>query len=708
MAWSSGEGAIINVLEMSNLRNNEINTQVMEMVVLPQGDINEDTDKLVCGWTPLNGSPDGNYMVAISTKRTSVFLVDMNDKQVEEIPAIHKGAVLGGSFSPDSKRMVTWCSAYSNPFSASSEPDAPSEIKLLDVDSRKELCSVQADNDDCIPQKGWESKAGFANVVYHPTQPIVACTTHSGKLQLRKSDNLEMKREVMAHSGSTPALRFSQNGQYVITGSQDGNIKVWSFPELKEISSYDVGAEVTCLDTLESEHGNLIINCGDNKGIMLVLEFKPQTNGPRRASRNDRKASFAPSEGRRPSQTLKTDRRPSVRSQTSRKQSMAESEFFPIPPAGSVPASRPESAVNDEGPRMILVWKNEDTTEKHDVGILSCALSFDQSLCMTGSGCDEGEVGNIRAWNPLNGDSLGVSKTLAKRVTGLSFSPRYPLLAWGKGDGKEVIFFEIRQTDSGVMDTIPVLQIKLQGSADGTGDLPADGHDGMTASLDGKYLMVTSTAKNSVYIITMASGLYEEMKAGHAGAVSGSCFSPGGEKFITWCSAYTKPYGPQTEPDAESELKLFDMETQSEICSIQAEGQTGAPDSNSKNKAGFASVQFHPKQPSVVCTSHSGLLQIRDANTLEVKGEVAAHERSTPALGISPDGNHVVTGSLDGWLRVWSFPDLQQVTEFMLGSEITCLITLTSPDGALVINCGDNTGKFYVFQMEETDQPVQF
>lgn len=710
LAWTEGEGCVIRFMEMGQMEAEENNSGAMFQIELP-GD-QTDTQALIPGWNTLNSSAEGNYILATSSSKNSIHVIDMTSGNYEEVPNIHKGAVLGGCFAPTGDKFVTWCSAFTQPFNSRARPDATSEIKIFDMISKQELCCAASDNEMSKPQKGWENKAGFANIRFHPTEPFIACTTHTGKLQLRDVDDLKVKEETQAHTGSTPDLRFTRNGRYVVTCSVDQQVKVWSVPDLQEVASYDIGAEVTCVDTLNSGDGDILINCGDNTGALTVLKLQvphDDTNGEDNTAGctagfsgsiyNSSDKSLHQEDAtpkRKHSQTSINQKanRPASRSIDGR-DSPAVS---PIPRTASRPISMQSSRGNT--PRS-LVLKNAATDEsmQHSDGILSCAISLDQTICVTGSGSEDGENAVIRTWDPLSGKLLGASKPLSQRITALNFSPRYSLLAWSKGEGNEVMFWDFRQLESDQLDSSTLFQINL-GSDRDSADGFVPGFDTLASSSEGNNLLATSTKSSSVYIIDMTSGNFDEMENIHRGAVLGACFSPSGDKILTWCSAFTQPFSKSGKTDASSEIKIFDTNTKEEICSAEAAKDSCKPQTGWENRAGFAKVRFHPKQPFVACTTHTGKLQIRDVNTLGIMAQHQAHEGSAPGLQFSRDGRYVVTCSEDHWVKVWSVPELTEQAAYDVGTEATCIDTLVSPEGNLIINCGDKSGKLSALELQ--------
>ena len=65
------------------------------------------------GTNGLDFDPSGRYMCATLRNATEISIVDVETRTVRNTEA-HKGAVLGGKFTPDGKFLATWSPGFQN------------------------------------------------------------------------------------------------------------------------------------------------------------------------------------------------------------------------------------------------------------------------------------------------------------------------------------------------------------------------------------------------------------------------------------------------------------------------------------------------------------------------------------------------------------------------------------------------------------------
>ena len=235
----------------------------------------------VPGLDSMDFSSDGRYLTAISVYgQKAIYVINVKERKCIA-QASHKGAVLGGRFSPDGSRLISWSSGYSDPYinrgpGNKRGPDTLSELKLWSFNEETNnlilLMTVSASAEEQMPVFEEESLSGFSTICY--ASRIIISATYVGHIQVRNADNLDKLKEVYGHSGSVLCVKTTKNGKYLISGSDDKWIKVWLLPTLEQVGAFYIAAAVNCLEILGSNEQKFQICCGDSRGKLSFIKFK--------------------------------------------------------------------------------------------------------------------------------------------------------------------------------------------------------------------------------------------------------------------------------------------------------------------------------------------------------------------------------------------------------------------------------------------------
>ena len=255
------------------------------------------------------------------------------------------------------------------------------------------------------------------------------------------------------------------------------------------------------------------------------------------------------------------------------------------------------------------------TLRGHAVGVLACAFSPDGETIVSGSNAHpygplKGLGGTLKLWDARSGTCRATLEGHTFGVTACAFSP----------DGKTIV--------SGSGDKT----LKLWDARSGFCRATLEGHtDAVTAcafSPDGETIVSGGSRRDETLKLWDArSGVCRATLEGHVWAVFACAFSPDGETIVSGSSDKT--------------LKLWDA--RAAVCRATLEGHTDA----------VSACAFSPDGEMIVSASHDKTLKLWDARTGAVSAAPEGHTDRVTACAFSPDGQMVVSGSWDTTLRLW-------------------------------------------------------
>lgn len=102
-----------------------------------------------------------------------------------------------------------------------------------------------------------------------------------------------------------------------------------------------------------------------------------------------------------------------------------------------------------------------------------------------------------------------------------------------------------------------------------------------------------------------------------------------------------------------------------------------------------ANLAVSPREPVVALGKTSGIIEVREVPSREIKRTWPAHTNAIRVIIFSPDGTQLATASATGEIRVWNIARQESVTQLAPRlRSITCLAF--SPDGRQLLVCGES------------------
>ncbi|CAG7852581.1 Ribosome assembly protein 4 {ECO:0000303/PubMed:16221974} AltName: Full=Notchless protein homolog 1 {ECO:0000250/UniProtKB:Q9VPR4}; AltName: Full=Ribosome biogenesis factor RSA4 {ECO:0000303/PubMed:19737519} [Serendipita indica DSM 11827] len=119
----------------------------------------------------------------------------------------------------------------------------------------------------------------------------------------------------------------------------------------------------------------------------------------------------------------------------------------------------------------------------------------------------------------------------------------------------------------------------------------------------------------------------------------------------------------------------------------------GLPSRLRGHEGEVSAVGFSPDGSQIVSGSSDNTIRLWDAATGQAVGEpLRGHEHWVNAVGFSPDGSQIVSGSSDNTIRLWDAATGQAVGEPLRGHEGVVSAVGFSPDGSQIVSgSSDNT-----------------
>ena len=455
----------------------------------------------------------------------------------------------------------------------------------------------------------------------------------------------------LGHYASVGSVAFSPDGTRIVSGSDDGTVRIWDAETGEEtaiLSGHKDGLESVAY----SPDGTRIVS-GSDDGTMRIWD----------------------AEIGKEKVILKGH----------------EKEVLSV--AFSPDGKHIISGSNDG---TVRIW-NADTGEEkvilkgHEKEVLSVAFNPDGIRIASGS-----NDGTVRIWDAITGEERIILKGHEKEVLSVAYSPNGTHIASGSNDGTVRIWDNITGEEianlSGHKDTV----LSVAYSPDGT-HIVSGSNDGTvriwdaitgeeTAVLSGHEQGVTSVAYSSDGTRIVSGGVDETVRvwdaemgeerfilSGYVYGVWSVAYSPDGTH-IAWGggvdeTAWIRAAETLTEkvvPRAFM-VRIWDTEKSGETVVLRHENFVW-------------SVAYNPDGKSIASGSIDGTVQIWDAITGEEMVKLRGHEEGVMSVAYSSDGTRIASGSVDGTVLIWDAETGEEMVK-LHGHEEGVWSVAYSPDG---------------------------
>jgi WD40 repeat protein len=510
-------------------------------------------------------------------------------------------------------------------------------LKVFDAESGREVY-VRPSHDDT-----W-------SVAMHTGGALAAVGIGTGVVNIYSLERREEAPRVLAgHTGAVDSLAFSPDGQYLASGSRDGNVIVRNAQTWEPLSFSPLKIDATSIWSVAFDPLSRELAAASQGGRIWSWDLgtgKPRFEQPASAGGTLLNVVFSP-DGK---QLAAGGWRQSIHlidAQTGIE--------LPNSPWRAQLGAVNALSFSPDSPRLISVgwdgvvrrWSTQSAVESIPFvearKATALAVSRDGQYLATAR-----QDSRIVLLDAKTGKELRELAGPAVRAAALAFSSDGKRLAGSFADGQVIVWDTANE--------VPPLTITMP---------PGDEAYRLAFSPDGSMLATGSLRRTPGAVMLrlwdartgkLIRNLPDDpARTGHTSAVWALAFHPSGKRLAS--------------SSADGTVRMWDVAT----------GEEQA-DFNVEDESGTSGLAFHPNGTQLACASLEGVVHIRDAQSGKALGVLAGHRSSVQCVAYSHDGRRMATGSADLTVRIWDTETSQELLSLAGHEELIAGVAFGAED----------------------------
>jgi WD40 repeat protein len=635
-----------------------------------------------------------------------VVLIDQDTRQILGRGKGHERKVTCVAFSPQGDRVVSGSGDYTLRLweVTSAAGELTPQAVLRGHESWVNACAFSPQGDRVVSGDDKTLRLWTVGEVMHKRKKKFSIQGVYKALHL--PSKLSSQAVLRGHESSVSACAFSPQGDRVVSGSHDKTLRLWEVTS----ASGDLTAQAVLRGhTREvtacafSPQGDRVVSGSADETLCLweVTRASGDLTAQAVLRGHTRKVSacaFSPEGGRVISGSYdRTLRLWEVTDPSS--DDFAYTVLRGHEGAVTMCAFSPEGdrVVWGSGDKILRIWEVKAPSDKlvshamlrgHESHVNACAFSPQGNMVVSGgSGDDSGDI-TLRLWEVRGspGDDLvsyAVLRGHESSVVGAcAFSPQGDRVVAGSGD-TTLRLWEVSTGASGDLASYAVLRGHKQAvwacAFSPKGDRVVSG-----GSYDNVLLLwaITGQSGDNVASYTMLQG--------HTGAVTACAFSPKGDRVVSGSDDHTLRLWVVGEV-MRKRKKKFSVQAGKALHPVgralhllsKLSSQVALQGVLRGHEKGVTACAFSPEGDRVVSSSLDGTLRLwlvgRDAaGELTSCAVLREHTGGVTTCAFSPQGDRVVSGSHDQTLRVWDVSDVHHTTCVQVVKWYSSITTLST------------------------------
>jgi WD40 repeat protein len=565
-------------------------------------------------------SPDGKAVVTASRDRTARVWSTLSGRVIAVLRG-HGLEVMSAAFNRDGTRIIT--------------TSADKTARLWDVRTWR-LVAILRGHGDVV-----------AGAAFSPDGARVVTASWDGTARIWDTNSGRQIAVLEGHGNAFESAAFSPDGKRIVTASDDKTARIWDAAAARQIAVLN-GHTSTVENAAFSPDGKRIVTASDDMTARIWDAGTSREITELRGHLNIVSTAYFSPDGKRVITASKDQTTRIWDADSGLQLAVIRGQDDSVNSAAFSPdGSRIVTASDDRTARVwdISPMRGTAVLRGHDNGVNSVAFSADDGRMVTASTDKTAAI-----WDTRTAREIVVLRGHQDLVETAAFSP----------DGKRVV------TASDDMTA------RIWDAKSGNETAMLRGHQGKVFSAafspNGKRI-VTASIDRTARVWDADTARQIVMLRGHKGGVLTAAFSPDGQRIVTG--------------SADGTARLWNANSGNEIAASH------------EHQGAISSAFFSFDGARIVVAYRNGTVEIWDAGFARAISVLHGHEDAVVTAAFSLDGTRIVTASRDRTARIWDVGAAREIA-VLRGHEGPVNNAVFSADGKRVATASeDNTARIW-------------